>query len=147
LKTNFLTVADENELEKLDKLDDSYATLRKEVEEISAKFKEGKSVKEFFSGEAYVTIETQQEVQDLVKHWNLPFFKRVSEVLKADSAYKYKGEFIIIKQAAEPSDVIWENSGIPAYQLFFRRLLSYTIITLVVLFFAGVIMFSSGIKV
>lgn len=55
------SLASEAEINKLDSLESEYETLKKEVEEISALFKDGKKVnKEFFSGEAYVTLRTQQ---------------------------------------------------------------------------------------
>lgn len=54
-----LIIAKTDELHQLNLLEDEIDSIKHTVEVMSAKFKSGKNVKEYFTGEAYLTFETQ----------------------------------------------------------------------------------------
>mmetsp|Transcript_3109 Transcript_3109/g.3650 ORF Transcript_3109/g.3650 Transcript_3109/m.3650 type:complete len:82 (+) Transcript_3109:1431-1676(+) len=51
--------------------------------------------------------------------------------LKTDS--KLLGESMKFKKASEPTDIIWENRVFTATDYFFRRMVAYTIISILLM--------------
>ena len=108
--------------------------------------KGGQKVKELFTDEGFVTVEYQREVQQLLNHWKLGFWRRLVEWFKSDSIYKYRGNLLEIHPAPEPSDILWENAGTPAASLFFRRLISFILSVGILVGFGIVIFIINGEK-
>jgi len=49
----------------------------------------------------------------VLKHWNIGGLTTLGQQFKPNSIYKFKGNLLKVSQAPEPSDVNWENVGVP----------------------------------
>mmetsp|Transcript_24595 Transcript_24595/g.21775 ORF Transcript_24595/g.21775 Transcript_24595/m.21775 type:complete len:130 (-) Transcript_24595:348-737(-) len=59
--------------------------------------------------------------------------------MKADSGWKYRGRFLRVERAPEPSDVYWLNAGISTREKMGRRAKSNFVLALImVLIFAAI---------
>lgn len=63
----------------------------------------------------------------LLDHYNTTFYQRL---VGSNKSFHFRGQQLGIMQAAEPSDIIWDNAGLSAKNLFFRRFTSLLIIGL-----------------
>ena len=106
----------------IEDIDEKIKETNQKVLKASEMFEDGKGVAKYFEGEAYISFETQEELQLVLKHWNMGRIKQLTNYLKNDSVYKFNGKLLKVVQAPEPSDVYWENAGIPWEKLYKIRL-------------------------
>ena len=106
----------------IEEINEKIKETNQKVLKASEMFEDGKGVAKYFEGEAYVSFETQEELQLVLKHWNMSRIQQVRNYLDKDSVYKSNGRLLTVTQAPEPSDVYWENAGIPWGELYKIRL-------------------------
>jgi len=100
---------------------------------------QGQKAAKYFEGEAYVTFETQAELQKVLKHWKIGGFKRFIEWFKSKSIYKFRGKLLKVKQASEPSDINWQNAGTSHFVRFILKLFTNLVcVALLALSFAAI---------
>ena len=144
--------------DEVDAIDDQIKAAERKIREISKKFEDGKGVSVLFTGEAFVTFETQEgefirpvcnceELQEVLNYWNLGFFKRLFESCSSESPYKFRGNLLYVEAACEPSDVYWENAGIPLSKKIVRRTLSIIGSAVTLALFFSLILFINYQKV
>lgn len=135
-----------NDAQTLDKLENEYVSIKAEVDSLSEKLKGGDQLKELYTDEGFVTLDSQRQVQKLLAHWNIGFFGRLREWLKSESIHKYRGNLIEITTASEPSDILWENVGTPAISLFLRRVIAFILSVGFLIGFGAVVFIINGEK-
>eukprot|EP01017_Pseudomicrothorax_dubius_P049142 TRINITY_DN9094_c0_g1_i9.p1 TRINITY_DN9094_c0_g1~~TRINITY_DN9094_c0_g1_i9.p1 ORF type:complete len:714 (-),score=160.72 TRINITY_DN9094_c0_g1_i9:100-2241(-) len=94
-----------------------------------------------FCGVAFVSFNTQKELQEVLKRYDIGIFKKITLLFKKDENFYYKGQRFVVEQAPEPSDVKWPNLGYKYCPTKFVRRLITAILTLLmlVLSFFGII--------
>lgn len=78
-----------------------------------------------FTGTAFITFKSQTTVRILVEEWGLSFLRSLEYILfgKWTSPYlKFGKNTIIVHEAPDPTDLIWENLGFSL----FRDIFNYT---------------------
>mmetsp|Transcript_3957 Transcript_3957/g.3374 ORF Transcript_3957/g.3374 Transcript_3957/m.3374 type:complete len:143 (+) Transcript_3957:955-1383(+) len=86
---------------------------REVLRDLNERFIQHKGVAKKFAGEAYITLNTMQEVKDTLNFWKISKWQRFKERnFNSDSHYKWKNKLVTVKKATEPSDVKWGNAGI-----------------------------------
>lgn len=92
-----------------------------------------------FTGICFLTFKTQQDTEMILDHWEISSFGKVSlKYLKClkkcykGEAEKIRGKVVIVDEAPEPKDILWENLGTPTREIILNRigaaLLSFVIL-------------------
>jgi hypothetical protein len=64
-------------------------------------------------------------VQEVLEYWSLSSQERKRiKMSKSSVEHKFDGYVLRVEQAGEPSDVYWENNGVPTRHRFMRRCLT-----------------------
>ncbi len=123
--------------EELAKIDEEMQKNYKILDRINNEFKTG--ITDKFIGECFITFETQQELQAVLKHWKTAKLNKRREAANPASIYKYRGKLLKVVQADEPTEVFWENAGISKRERRARRLTTAlgTLFVLVCSFLVG----------
>ena len=99
--------------EKKNEVDKKMAEVQEKIEKFENECENDAAGK--FCGVAYLSVQTEEDQDALLKYWERSFFQNIlivieSKLFKADQK-TYKGKIISVKRAPEPTDVIWENLG------------------------------------
>lgn len=78
-------------------------------------------IKKFFTGEAFVTFQFQEEKEEMIRNYQLHFWQNKLKKLR-------------VKQACLPDDVIWTHYGLPLGKKFFWRTFSFLIAFGIIIF-------------
>ncbi|CAD8059583.1 unnamed protein product [Paramecium sonneborni] len=118
-------------------------TIEGQLETLEKKFIEGKDVKNYFLGQAFVTFQWENDVQLLLEENKVSklqrFFGKKSKLI-------YRGVPLIVEEPPEPTDVFWENLHITTKSKIFRRLIGYTITAIILIVCGGLIYWLSAIQ-
>lgn len=84
--------------------------------------------KQKFTGTAYITFETPEQSRLVKKHFELGTYEKFLIYLKdkaqIPSDKLFKGNFLTVKRAPEPDDILWENHGIDYFIKLKKRLIT-----------------------
>ena len=99
--------------ERKNEVDKKMAEVQEKIEKFENEGETGASDK--FCGVAYISTQTEEDQDALLKYWERSFFQTIlfvikSKLFKADQK-TFQGKIISVKRAPEPTDVIWENLG------------------------------------
>jgi len=142
-KNKGLAVSDE----QFKNIDNQIDQLQNKITTLNKRLADGVGVANLFEGEAYVTFETQQELQKVLKHWNIGGLTSLGQKFKANSVYKFKGNILKVTQAPEPSDITWENVGVPYSAKLGLRFITNLVSFALILLSCGIIYYISSEKV
>jgi hypothetical protein len=126
---------------EIEDLDKQIKEKDRRVDEISKQLQNGVGMANKFTGEAFVTFETQQESRDVEQFWQDEKWSLCKKRADDNSPFMYRGKRLFVGRASEPSDVLWENAGIPFEQKLTRRTMSHIATFFILFFFGGVIAF------
>ena len=120
--------------ESIDDIKQKIAELKDKLKLLQQEYESGKSDK--FLGRAYVTVNTQQEVGEIVQYWKRGRIRRAIERFRGISGRLFHGSPIIVEPADEPSDIFWENLGVSFPEKVKKRIISLacTLLTLAICF-------------
>jgi len=123
------------------KLEDQIHEKKNSLAALEEKLMQGQKASAYFEGEAYVTFETQAELQKVLKQFRISGFRRFIEWFKPKSIYKFRGTILKVKQASEPSDINWQNAGTSHFARFMLKLFTNLVtVGLLALSFAAIYM-------
>ena len=98
--------------QELETAESSLNKLKQDLRKMQIEFAKGKA--DTFVGVAYVTVNTQKQYWDVINYWKrgyFPFWQK-RQNLKSKPHMQMRGNLLEIQEAAEPSDVFWENLGV-----------------------------------
>ncbi|CAD8053519.1 unnamed protein product [Paramecium sonneborni] len=124
-------------------IDNDIQTIESKLEDLEKKFIEGRDVKNYFLGQAFVTFQWENDVQQILNEHKLSKFQRL---LGKKSKLQYRGVSLIVEEPPEPTDVFWENLHITTKQKILRRLFGYTITAIILAICGGLIYWLSAIQ-
>ncbi|CAD8118599.1 unnamed protein product [Paramecium sonneborni] len=115
--------------EQIKEIDSQIIEIEQKLEALEKRFVEGKDVRQYFLGQAFVTFRWESDVQWMLIDHRLSLCSRI---LGRKSNLIYRGAQLQVEQPPEPTDVFWENLHIKTYQKIWRRILGY-ILTFIIL--------------
>ncbi|EGR30205.1 hypothetical protein IMG5_137940 [Ichthyophthirius multifiliis] len=116
----------------LEKVNQEVYIADKNKETLEAKFADGKGkqfMEKYFSGWAFVSLQTEQEKEEIIDLYDCSF---IQMKIKGVKPLVYHGNQLVIKQAPQPTDIFWENLKLSDKQRSQRNLLG-TLFSLLVL--------------
>lgn len=134
-----------NEEDKYHKLEQK----QREVEEVLKEYERRYAAHDpkLLTGEAYVSFDTIQDKEIMLKQRGNKFYSRLRRLCKFGDALEFRGPLTInieghrfrafAYEPSEPKDIIWENQAISARSLWIRNIVSHTmsVILLILGFF------------
>lgn len=93
-----------------------------------------------FTGVAFITFQTPQQVKAIQKIFNdLGLWKRMhikfQQWFHSESPYLFQNRLIKVKRAPEPNDILWQNMGVTWWERFQKKIIT-TISTFFTLLFS-----------
>ncbi|CAD8132867.1 unnamed protein product [Paramecium octaurelia] len=119
------------------------SVIENQLEELEKKFIEGKDVKNYFLGQAFVTFQWENDAQSILNEHKLSKFQRL---IGKKSKLIYRGVPLIVEEPPEPTDVYWENLHISTKSKILRRLFGYSITAIILAICGGLIYWLSAIQ-
>ena len=113
-------------------------TLKDKLHLLNHEYESGKSNK--FLGRAFVTINTQSEVEEIVEYWKRGKLRRIMERFKGVSGRVFHLKPMVIEDTDEPSDVFWENLGVWYWTKVQKRIISLFIMGVVLAICASIVL-------
>ncbi|CAK58393.1 unnamed protein product (macronuclear) [Paramecium tetraurelia] len=128
---------------QVNQIDNEISEIENQLEALEKRFTEGKDVKNYFLGQAFVTFQWENDVQQLLEEYKL---SKIQRLFGKKSQLVYRGANLIVEEPPEPTDVFWENLHITTKSKVFRRLFGYAITALILILCAGLIYWLSAIQ-
>ncbi|CAD8092456.1 unnamed protein product [Paramecium primaurelia] len=134
---------DINNNEQIKEIDNQIIEIEQKLEALEKRFVEGKDVKQYFLGQAFVTFRWESDVQWMLIDHRLSLCSRI---LGRKSNLIYRGSQLQVEQPPEPTDVFWENLHIQTSQKIWRRILGYFLTFIILGVCGGLIYWLSAIQ-
>jgi hypothetical protein len=109
---------------------------------LEKKFIEGKDVKDSFLGQAFVTLQWENDVQQLLHDHKVG---KIARLFGKKSKLIYRGNPLLLEEPPEPTDVFWENLHITTSSKVLRRLFGYSLTALILAICGGLIYWLSAV--